>query len=29
LRERFIPRLMAAKPEDYQGEDGFIDPQKA
>jgi len=24
LRERFIPRLMAAKPEDYQGEDGFI-----
>src|SRR3954463_10959822 len=29
LRERFIPRLMAAKPEDYQGEDGFINPQKA
>ena len=29
LRERFIPRLMAAKPEDYQGEDGFIDPHKA
>src|SRR5215203_700233 len=29
LRERFIPRLMAAKPDDYQGEDGFIDPQKA
>jgi D(-)-tartrate dehydratase len=29
LRERFIPRLMAAKPEDYQGEDGFIDPHRA
>jgi L-alanine-DL-glutamate epimerase-like enolase superfamily enzyme len=29
LRERFLPRLMAAKPEDYHGEDGFIDPHKA
>jgi L-alanine-DL-glutamate epimerase-like enolase superfamily enzyme len=29
LRERFIPRLMAARPDDYQGEDGFIDPHKA
>ena len=29
LRERFIPRLMSAKAEDYQGEDGFIDPEKA
>jgi len=29
LRERFIPRLMGAKPEEYQGEDGFIDPEKA
>jgi len=29
LRERFIPRLMGAKPEAYQGEDGFIDPHKA
>jgi D(-)-tartrate dehydratase len=29
LRERFIPRLMNANPEDYQGEDGFIDPHKA
>src|SRR4051812_1320465 len=29
LRERFIPRLMAARPDDYQGEDGFIDPYKA
>ncbi|HKH97400.1 MAG TPA: mandelate racemase, partial [Beijerinckiaceae bacterium] len=26
LRERFIPRLLAAAPEDYQGDDGFIDP---
>jgi len=29
LRERFIPRLLAAAPDAYQGEDGFIDPQKA
>src|SRR5918998_5540322 len=29
LRERFIPRLLAAAPEDYQGEDGFIDPHRA
>jgi L-alanine-DL-glutamate epimerase-like enolase superfamily enzyme len=29
LRERFIPRLRAAGPEELQGEDGFIDPQKA
>ena len=29
LRERFIPRLLDAKPDDIQGEDGFIDPRKA
>ena len=29
LRERFIPRLQAAAPEEIQGEDGFIDPAKA
>src|SRR5919199_4115395 len=29
LRERFIPRLMAAEPEEYQGEDGLVDPHKA
>src|SRR3569623_310221 len=29
LRERFIPRLRAAEPEELQAEDGFIDPQKA
>jgi L-alanine-DL-glutamate epimerase-like enolase superfamily enzyme len=29
LHERFIPRLLAAAPDDYQGEDGFIDPHKA
>jgi D(-)-tartrate dehydratase len=29
LRERFIPRLLNAKPEDIQGEDGMIDPQRA
>ena len=29
LRERFIPRLLAAAPEDCQGEDGFIDPHRA
>src|SRR5215210_680116 len=29
LRERFIPRLLAAAPDDYQGEDGFIDPRRA
>src|SRR5215203_3602419 len=29
LRERFIPRLLAAAPEDYQGDDGFIDPHRA
>jgi hypothetical protein len=28
LRERFIPRLLNAAPEDYQGEDGFIDPHR-
>ena len=29
LRERFIPRLAAAKPEDIQDERGLIDPHKA
>src|ERR1043165_951790 len=29
LRERFIPRLKAAKPEELQGSDGLIDPAKA
>jgi L-alanine-DL-glutamate epimerase-like enolase superfamily enzyme len=29
LRERFIPRLLAAAPDHYQGDDGFIDPEKA
>lgn len=29
LRERFVPRLLAARPDDIQGEDGFIDPAKA
>ncbi|MGE7415516.1 mandelate racemase/muconate lactonizing enzyme family protein [Methylobacterium tarhaniae] len=29
LRERFIPRLLAAAPEDLQGEDGLIDPHRA
>jgi D(-)-tartrate dehydratase len=29
LRERFIPRLLGAKPDEYQGEDGFVDPEKA
>jgi D(-)-tartrate dehydratase len=29
LRERFIPRLMHARPEEIQGEDGTINPQKA
>ncbi|MET7248193.1 mandelate racemase/muconate lactonizing enzyme family protein [Methylobacterium sp. EM32] len=29
LRERFIPRLLAASPEDLQGEDGLIDPHRA
>src|SRR5690242_12323432 len=29
LRERFIPRLMAARPEELHGEDGFIDPHRA
>jgi D(-)-tartrate dehydratase len=29
LRERFIPRLMSARPEEIQGDDGFIDPHKA
>ena len=29
LRERFIPRLLAAPPEDLQGEDGLIDPHRA
>jgi D(-)-tartrate dehydratase len=29
LRERFIPRLLAAAPEDIQGEDGLIDPHRA
>jgi L-alanine-DL-glutamate epimerase-like enolase superfamily enzyme len=29
LRERFLPRLLAAKPEDIQDEAGLIDPAKA
>ncbi len=29
LRERFIPRLLAAAPDDLQGEDGLIDPHRA
>ncbi|SEP44944.1 L-alanine-DL-glutamate epimerase [Methylobacterium sp. ap11] len=29
LRERFIPRLLAAAPEDLQDEDGFLDPHRA
>jgi D(-)-tartrate dehydratase len=29
LRERFLPRLVAAGPEELQGEDGFIDPHRA
>jgi L-alanine-DL-glutamate epimerase-like enolase superfamily enzyme len=29
LRERFIPRLLAATPDAYQGADGFLDPEKA
>lgn len=29
LRERFIPRLLAAGPDDLQGEDGLIDPHRA
>jgi L-alanine-DL-glutamate epimerase-like enolase superfamily enzyme len=29
LRERFIPRLLQAKPEEYQGEDGRVDPHRA
>jgi D(-)-tartrate dehydratase len=29
LRKRFIPRLMHARPEEIQGEDGTINPQKA
>jgi D(-)-tartrate dehydratase len=29
LRERFIPRLLAAKPEDIQDKDGLIDPERA
>ncbi|TGE02573.1 mandelate racemase/muconate lactonizing enzyme family protein [Methylobacterium nonmethylotrophicum] len=29
LRERFIPRLLAAAPEDLQDEDGLIDPHRA
>jgi L-alanine-DL-glutamate epimerase-like enolase superfamily enzyme len=29
LRERFIPRLLAAKPEELQDTRGFIDPGKA
>ncbi|KMO18778.1 mandelate racemase/muconate lactonizing enzyme family protein [Methylobacterium platani] len=29
LRERFIPRLLSAAPEDLQGEDGLIDPHRA
>jgi L-alanine-DL-glutamate epimerase-like enolase superfamily enzyme len=28
LRERFIPRLLAARPEELHGQDGLIDPQK-
>ena len=29
LRERFIPRLLAAKPDDIAGDGGLIDPGKA
>ncbi|BAQ48775.1 MULTISPECIES: mandelate racemase/muconate lactonizing enzyme family protein [Methylobacterium] len=29
LRERFIPRLLAAAPEDLQDEDGVLDPHRA
>src|SRR5579863_1343067 len=29
LRERFLPRLLAAKPEEIQDEAGLIDPAKA
>ncbi|MCF4127137.1 mandelate racemase/muconate lactonizing enzyme family protein [Methylobacterium sp. SyP6R] len=29
LRERFIPRLLAAGPDDLLGEDGLIDPHRA
>ncbi|WP_029031338.1 mandelate racemase/muconate lactonizing enzyme family protein [Salinarimonas rosea] len=29
LRERFIPRLLEAAPDAYQGADGFLDPSKA
>ncbi|MGX7708567.1 mandelate racemase/muconate lactonizing enzyme family protein [Methylobacterium sp. Gmos1] len=29
LRERFIPRLLAARPEDIQDEDGLLDPHRA
>ncbi len=29
LRERFIPRLLAAAPDDLQDEDGFLDPHLA
>ncbi|KAA2236688.1 enolase C-terminal domain-like protein [Salinarimonas soli] len=29
LRERFIPRLLSARPEDLQGEDGLVDPHRA
>src|SRR4051794_15173072 len=29
LRERFIPRLLAAKPEDLLDGSGLIDPEKA
>ncbi|KMO41415.1 mandelate racemase/muconate lactonizing enzyme family protein [Methylobacterium aquaticum] len=29
LRERFIPRLLGASPDDLQGEDGLIDPHRA
>jgi len=29
LRERFVPRLLEAAPEAYQGADGFLDPHRA
>jgi L-alanine-DL-glutamate epimerase-like enolase superfamily enzyme len=29
LRERFIPRLLSAQPEEIQGADGLIDPHRA
>src|ERR671931_95827 len=29
LRERFIPRLKSAPPDDLRGEDGLIEPAKA